>query len=37
MHRLGNDWLPVHDMLIEKVFETIAAAGQEAHGPIRRA
>ena len=25
------DWLPIHDMLIGEVFETIAAAGEEPH------
>jgi 3'-phosphoadenosine 5'-phosphosulfate sulfotransferase (PAPS reductase)/FAD synthetase len=25
------DWLPIHDMLIDEVWETIAAAGQEPH------
>src|SRR6185295_16920149 len=25
------DWLPIHDMRLGEVFETIAAAGQEPH------
>lgn len=29
--RTWIDWLPIHDMLIEDVFQTIVDAGQEAH------
>lgn len=30
-HREWYDWLPIHDWTAEKVFATIAAAGQEPH------
>ena len=30
------DWLPIHDWSVEKVFETIAAAGEEVHWAYKK-